>query len=125
VNPRFADWVPQGRVARPPLLGRVDIDAELPFYYVCVALLVLLLLGLRGIRHSRTGRALIAMRDNEAGAEAYSLSSTRVRLTAFALSGAVASLAGCLMVHVSRGMPDGLFNPYGNLSIFSMAVVGG
>ena len=125
VNPRFADWVPQGRIARPPLLGRVDIDAELPFYYVCVAVLVLLLLGLRGIRHSRTGRALIAMRDNEAGAEAYSLSSTRIRLTAFALSGAIASLAGCLMVHVSRGLPDQIFNPYANLSIFSMAVVGG
>jgi branched-chain amino acid transport system permease protein len=125
VNPRFAEWVPQGRVPRPPLLGRVDIDGELPFYYVCVAVLVLLLLGLRGIRHSRTGRAFIAMRDNESGAEAYSLSSTRVRLTAFALSGGIASMAGCLMVHVSRGLPDQLFNPYANLGIFSMAVVGG
>jgi branched-chain amino acid transport system permease protein len=125
VNPRFADWVPQGRVPRPDLLGVVAIDEELPFYYVCVGLLVLLLLGLRGIRHSRTGRAFIAMRDNEAGAEAYSLSSTRVRLTAFALSGAIASMGGCLMVHVSRGLPDQLFNPYANLGIFSMAVVGG
>lgn len=125
VNPRFADWVPQGRVARPDLLGQLDIDGELPFYYVCVAVLVLLLVGLRGVRHSRTGRAFIAMRDNEAGAEAYSLSSTRIRLTAFAMSGAIASLAGCLMVHVSRGLPDQIFNPYANLGIFSMAVVGG
>jgi branched-chain amino acid transport system permease protein len=127
LNPRFdiAEWVPQGRVPRPPLLGRVDIDSEASFYYVVLAVLVLTILGLRGIRHSRTGRALVAMRDNEAGAQAYSLSATRIRLTAFALSGTIASVAGCLMVHVSRGLGDQLFNPYANLGVFSTAVVGG
>ncbi|HET7719988.1 MAG TPA: branched-chain amino acid ABC transporter permease, partial [Acidimicrobiales bacterium] len=127
LNPRFdiAEWVPQGRVARPPLLGQVDIDGETTFYYVALAVLVLLLLGLRGIRHSRTGRAMIAMRDNEAGAQAYSLDATRIRLTAFALSGAIAAVAGCLSVHTSRGLGDQLFNPYSNLGVFSTAVVGG
>jgi branched-chain amino acid transport system permease protein len=127
LNPRFdiASWVPQGRVPRPALLGRLDVDSEPAFYYVVLAVLVLMLLGLRGIRHSRTGRALVAMRDNEAGAQAYSLDATRIRLTAFALSGAIAAIAGCLMVHVSRGLGDQLFNPYANLGIFSTAVVGG
>jgi branched-chain amino acid transport system permease protein len=127
LNPRFdiAEWVPQGRVARPPLLGRVDVDGESAFYYVVLAVLVLLLLGLRGIRHSRTGRAMIAMRDNETGAQAYSLSATRIRLTAFAISGAIAAIAGCLAVHTSRGLGDQLFNPYSNLGVFSTAVVGG
>jgi branched-chain amino acid transport system permease protein len=127
LNPRFdiAEWVPEGRVPRPPLLGRIDIDSEPAFYYVVLAVLVLMLVGLRGIRHSRTGRAMVAMRDNEAAAQAYSLSATRVRLTAFALSGAVAAVAGCLTVHVSRGLGDQLFNPYANLGVFSTAVVGG
>jgi branched-chain amino acid transport system permease protein len=127
LNPRFdiAEWVPQGRVPRPPLLGRIDIDAEASFYYVVLAVLVLMLLGLRGIRHSRTGRALVAMRDNEAGAEAFSLNATRIRLTAFAISGAIAAVAGCLTVHTSRGLGDQLFNPYANLGVFTTAVVGG
>jgi branched-chain amino acid transport system permease protein len=127
LNPRFdiASWVPQGRVPRPPLLGQLDIDGETTFYYVALAVLVVLLLGLRGIRHSRTGRAMIAMRDNEAGAQAYSLDPTRIRLTAFALSGAIAAVAGCLTVHTSRGLGDQLFNPYNNLAVFSTAVVGG
>jgi branched-chain amino acid transport system permease protein len=127
LNPRFdiASWVPQGRVPRPPLLGQVDVDSEASFYYVVLAVLVLMLLGLRGIRHSRTGRAFVAMRDNEAGAQAYSLNATRIRLTAFALSGAIAAVAGCLMVHVSRGLGDQIFNPYANLGVFSTAVVGG
>ena len=127
LNPRFdiAAWVPQGRVPRPPLLGRIDVDSEASFYYVVLVVLVLLLLGLRGVRHSRTGRALIAMRDNEAGAQAYSLHATRIRLTAFAMSGAIAAVAGCLTVHISRGLGDQLFNPYANLGVFSAAVVGG
>jgi branched-chain amino acid transport system permease protein len=127
LNPRFdiAEWIPQGRVPRPPLLGRFDIDSEPAFYYFVLAVLVLMLLGLKGIRHSRTGRAMVAMRDNEAGAQAFSLNATRIRLTAFALSGGIAAIAGCLSVHISRGLADGLYNPYNNLGIFSMAVVGG
>lgn len=127
LNPRFgiADWVPDGRVPRPPLLGTFDIDSETSFYYVVLAVLVLVLLGLRGIRHSRTGRALVAMRDNEAAAQSYAISAMRIRLTGFALSGAIAAIAGCLVVHVTRGLGERMFVPYENLAVFAMAVVGG
>ncbi len=127
LNPRFsiAEWVPQGRIPRPPLLGRVDLDSQTRFYYVVLAVLVAVLLALRGIRSSRTGRAMLAVRDNERAAQAFSISATRVRLTAFALSGAIAAMAGCLLVHVSGGLDENPYHPAENLAVFSMAVVGG
>jgi branched-chain amino acid transport system permease protein len=118
-------WVPRGRVARPVLFGKIDLDSQIAFYYVVLAILLVVLWGLRGVRNSRTGRAMLAVRDNERAAQAYSISVTRLRLTAFALSGAIASLAGCLLVHVSGGFDSQPYSAGENLTVFSMAVVGG
>ena len=57
--------------------------------------------GLRGVRTSRFGRALVTVRDNEAAAASFGVD-LRLRLGAFALSGAIAALAGGLFVHHER-----------------------
>jgi hypothetical protein len=87
LNKRYFGWVPDGRIARPPLFGRNDITSTASFYYVVYAVLAGSLFIVKGIRDSRTGRAFMALRDNERAAEAYGLHATRVRLVAFALSG--------------------------------------
>jgi len=48
------------------------------------------------IRHTSMGRAMIAVRENELSAASMAQSPRRVKLSAFALSGAIASLAGFL-----------------------------
>ena len=54
----------------------------------------LVLLAVRSLRQSRTGRALIATRDNEPAARAAALNTTRHKLIAFMVSGAIAGFAG-------------------------------
>lgn len=125
LNPRSFDWVPTTRVERPPLLGQIDIDSPTRIYMVILVVLVLVLLGLRGIRNSRTGRALLALRDNERGAQAYGLSAVRLRLTAFALSGGIAGLAGALFVHHQQAFGVQPYLPAENLMVFTMVVLGG
>jgi branched-chain amino acid transport system permease protein len=127
LNPREFSWVPgQGtRVERPPLLGRFDISSATAIHHLSLALLVIGLLALRGIRSSRTGRALLAMRDNERGAQAYGLSPLRLRLTAFALSGALAGLAGGMFAHHQQAFGSQPFSPEQNFAIFTMVVLGG
>jgi branched-chain amino acid transport system permease protein len=125
LNPRFFDWVPTGRVERPALFGRVDIDSPTRMYVLILVVLVLVLLALKGIRNSRTGRALLALRDNERGAQAYGLSAVRLRLTAFALSGAIAGLAGCLFAHHQQAFGQQPYLPGENLLVFTMVVLGG
>ncbi|MEL7206818.1 MAG: ABC transporter permease, partial [Actinomycetota bacterium] len=99
LNRRFFDWIPTGRIERPPLFGRIDYDSPTGIYYVILAVLVLLVVAVQGIRRSRAGRVMIAVRENEASARAFSVSATRVKLTSFALSGFIAAVAGGLFVH--------------------------
>lgn len=76
---------------RPPYLG-----SNGRWYLVCLAvLLVVYYLDYR-LTVSKTGRALLAIKENERVAEAFGIGVTAYKLLAFALSGAVAGLAGGL-----------------------------
>ncbi len=67
----------------------------------------------------------MALRDNERAAEAYGLHATRVRLVAFALSGALAGLAGCLWAHQIQGLDPDPLAPFQNLLILTYVIIGG
>jgi branched-chain amino acid transport system permease protein len=125
LNRRFFEWVPSQRITRQPLLGQVDLDSATNIYYVMLGALVLTVLALRGVRRSRTGRVLVAMRDNERSASAYGISAVRAKLTAFALSGFIAAAAGALFVHHQGAFGEIPYQPGQNLAVFAMVVVGG
>jgi branched-chain amino acid transport system permease protein len=125
LNSSFFDWVPTGRIDRAPILGAFSTDSDIAIYYVVLAVLAITLVGLYGVRRSRTGRALIALRDNERGAQAYALDATRLRLVAFAMSGAIAAVAGCLLCQHQQAYDPNLFGPFENLNVFTMVIVGG
>jgi branched-chain amino acid transport system permease protein len=129
LNRRFAvaDWLPDAgaRIERDPILGTIDYDSPTRVYSVALVGLVCTLFALRGVRSSRTGRALLALRDNERGAQAYGIDAARTRLTGFAISGAIAAVAGCLFVHHQQAIGDQPFQPDENFALFTMVVVGG
>ncbi len=104
LNPRFFDWLPQGRVQRNPLLGRIDWSSSFAMYHVSLVALLVTFVAVTGIRNSRTGRVLIALRENEVAAQAFSINPTRAKLTAFAISGFFASCAGALIVHHQQAL---------------------
>ncbi|MGH2728198.1 MAG: ATP-binding cassette domain-containing protein, partial [Actinomycetota bacterium] len=121
---RFPHFAPF-RVDPPVLFSRFDLSRARPFYYFCL-IVALIALGLaRNFRASRTGRAAIGVRDNERMAESVGISATRSRLVAFAVSGALAGLAGGLYVLAYRGVPFNGFSPVLSLAAFTMVVVGG
>ena len=121
-------WIPVGRVERKPLLGRIDITSSTAIYYVALGALIVLLFAVAGIRRSRTGRVLIALRDNEQGTEAFGVSATRAKLTPFAISGFVAAYAGAVFVHHQQGFAEGnlgSYTPFASIGVFVMVVIGG
>jgi branched-chain amino acid transport system permease protein len=87
--------------------------------------LVLAFVAARNLRRSRTGRALVAVRDNEPAAQASSLNVSLLKLTAFAISGAIAGLAGWLYVLHQNGLNTDSFGPEVSLRLFTMVVIGG
>lgn len=127
LNRRFdvASWVPTGRIERPPLLGRLDWDSPTRVYHLALAVLLVVLAMLHGIRHSRTGRALLALRDNERAAQAFAIDAARTRLLGFAISGAIAAIAGTLFVHHQQAIGQQPYDPAENFALFTMVVVGG
>lgn len=123
LNPDFFDWVPTGRVERNPIFGVIDWSSSRAIYYVSLIAMLLAFIAVKGIRNSRTGRVLIALRDNEAAVESYGVSPVRAKLTAFAISGFLASFAGAIMTHHQQAFAAD--SPEFNLLVFSGAVVGG
>jgi branched-chain amino acid transport system permease protein len=125
LNRKEQEWIPRGQVSARPLFRHFDLSSEAAMYELVLGIVVIAFLAVMGIRRSRTGRALIAVRDNERGAASYSIPVVRAKLTAFALSGFLAAVAGCLLVHVNRGYDEGPFVAAESLGIFTAAVVGG
>ncbi|MGH9210011.1 MAG: ABC transporter permease subunit [Acidimicrobiales bacterium] len=120
------DWIPRAddRIEA-PLLGGFDVGTERGHYYLILAILALVLLGMRSIRSSRFGRALVALRDNDRAAQAYAVDPAWVQSTAFALSGAIAALAGALFAFKQRTYDSSSFGAQENFAVFIMVVIGG
>lgn len=123
LNPRFFDWVPDSRVERKPIFGVIDWSSSRAIYYVSLVTMVMAFLAVRGIRQSRTGRVLIALRDNEGATEAYGVNPVRAKLTAFAISGFLAAFAGAMITHHQQSF---IVNDAGfSIGVFTAAVIGG
>ena len=88
-------------VLQRPDTGIVNFSSRHSYYYLCLFFLAVCLAVLAQIRRSGIGRSIIAVRDNERSAEAMTLSTTRAKLIAFAVSGAIAALAGALLCHLA------------------------
>ena len=121
----FGNWLPASRIERPDLFGVIDIRSETRFYYFSLVVLGLMMLAARGIRNSRTGRALIAIRENENAALSYGVDAVRTTVVAFAISGFMAAVAGVLFVHLQNGLGTAPFDPRESLTAFSTVVIGG
>ncbi len=122
---RHLPWFVEERIERPRLLGRIAIETDVNVYYFALAVLLLVVVGVRGIRATRTGRVLIAARDNPLAAEAVTVDTRRAQLTAFAISGSIAGLAGGVYVIHQKGLHTDAFSPDISMLIFSMIVLGG
>jgi branched-chain amino acid transport system permease protein len=82
-------------------------------------------LALRGIRRSRAGRVILAMRENERVAQSFSISVVRAKLTAFVISGTVAGVGGALYAHLNQAFTVSSYRTSESFAVFTSAVIGG
>ena len=113
-------------VLKKPDIGIVNFSSRRSYYYLCLFLLAVCLVVLAQIRRSGIGRSIIAVRDNERAAEAMTLSPTRAKLIAFAVSGGIAALAGALYVtSLPTNTPGTTFATSESVTLVAIAVIGG
>jgi ABC-type branched-subunit amino acid transport system ATPase component/ABC-type branched-subunit amino acid transport system permease subunit len=125
LNPTYVKSGIPATVGRPLVLGRFDLADEGNLFLFCVAVLAVAVVVVVNLRRRRPGRAWLAVRDNEWAAEARGVSLARTRLAAFAVSGALAGVAGGLHVIALNGVSVGTYAPSLSFEAFSMVVVGG
>ena len=120
--------LPSGLAAhlyRPSLYGRIDLTSDRAFYYVCVVFLALVMLGALAFRRNRSGRVLIAQRDNQRAATAYAINPARARLAAFAVSGGIAGLAGVLFDYAQQNVVPGTYAIQASIIVFLACALAG
>lgn len=108
-----------------PMIGSHALESKTDFYYLILALLVLTILAIQRIVHSRVGRAWIAIREDETAAMGMGINTSRYKVMAFTLGAFFAGIAGSFYaVYVSFVSPDA-FKMMDSYLIFAMPAVGG
>jgi branched-chain amino acid transport system permease protein len=124
LGPTYLGSLLPSKLDRPVLLG-LDLEDGKVFYYLCLLACTGAVFTVTGMRRSRTGRALIASKDNPFGAQAFGIDLVRARLTAFSAAGALAAVAGALIAYAEKGVSPPSFGPDQSVAVFAAALVGG
>ncbi|MEV2217864.1 ATP-binding cassette domain-containing protein [Streptomyces sp. NPDC050997] len=105
-------------------LGRpAGFDGDRAYYVLELSLLAAALLATHTLRGGRTGRALAAMRDHEAGASASGVQVPSLKLLAFVAGAALAALGGGMLGMGLRAFDPGAYDPVRGLFWFAAVVV--
>jgi branched-chain amino acid transport system permease protein len=108
-----------------PQIGPITLASPPQFYYVTLAVAFLAILVNTRLRASRTGRALMAIRDDELAAESMGVPTTRLKVLAFALGAAWAGVAGvCFAARYTFVSPES-FTFFESIVVLAMVVLGG
>jgi branched-chain amino acid transport system permease protein len=108
-----------------PLVGEFGTD-ERPWYWLFLALLVVAVKVCRNLERSRTGRAWLAVREDQLAASCMGIAPIPVKMYAFATGAALAALAGGLWasLYQSTGEP-GNYDFQVSILALCIVIVGG
>lgn len=113
------------RLAERNRLGPFSLEGDLVFFYVCFALLVLVVVVFNVVIRSPFGWVLRGARDNERRMKAVGAPTGRYQLMAFVVAAMVASLAGALAVNESQFLSPGISHWTMSGELLVMVIVGG
>lgn len=80
-----------------PVVGPIDFSSDVAFYVLCLGVLLLLLWMAGGLRASRLGRAMAAVRANEVEAQALGINPYKTKLVALLLGSMMAGVGGAFL----------------------------
>lgn len=103
----------------------IDLDSDVQFYYLCLALLLAFLFLCRRLVDSRFGMVVRAVKDNERRVRALGIAPYRYKLVCFVIAGAGAGLAGALLANQSGFVSPALLHWSRSGEIMVMVILGG
>jgi branched-chain amino acid transport system permease protein len=105
--------------------GLLDFRKPQHFYYLGLAFVAFAMFVSWRLSRSRVGRAWNAMREDEQVADAIGVSTTRYKLLAFSMGGAIGSLAGALFAVKIGSLTPASFEIIVSITALSVVILGG
>ena len=104
----------------------VQLQRDSPgFYFLCLAVLILTIVGTLNLLRSPTGRAFIAIRDSETAARSMGINVSLYKVKSFALSAAITGFAGCLFAHKLSFISPEMFTLQLSIEFIIVILIGG
>jgi branched-chain amino acid transport system permease protein len=129
-QPTLAVWPGKTIVFSVP--GGTDADLfgftytrDQAFFWLIWAFVAVAVIVARNVTRTRTGRAMMAVRDRDLSAEAIGVNIAATKIKAFALCGAMAGVAGALYGSLIQSVTPEFFDLKLSIQYVAMMVVGG
>ncbi len=123
----FEEWTGgvQGLFVLKPEPLIVGLSQDQSLYYVTLAIMLALMVIAWTLLHSRSGRAIMAIRDNPVAASTMGVNTALYKTTTFGLSAMYTGIAGGLSVFASEFVSPDSFNLFLAVNLLVGSVVGG
>jgi branched-chain amino acid transport system permease protein len=123
----FEEWTGgvQGIFVPKPEPMFEGLSADQSLYYVTLAIMIFLMVIAWCILHSRSGRAMMAIRDNPIAARTMGINTALVKTTTFGISAMYAGIGGTLFTYASEFASPDTFNFFIAVYILVGSVIGG
>lgn len=105
--------------------GTIYKDIKGQFFLIGIILILITLFIIQNLVNSRSGRAIMAARDNRIAAESIGINVTKYKLLAFTISAALAGVAGVLYAHNLSMLKVSIFDYNMSIMILVYVVLGG
>jgi branched-chain amino acid transport system permease protein len=115
----------EGMKVPPASLLGVTFDTDFRKYYLLLVVTVAMLLFARNLVAGRTGRAFLAIRDNERAAAAMGVNLAQVKTIAFAISALYTGLAGALSAFIVGFLDPQEFSFFLSIQFITIIILGG
>jgi branched-chain amino acid transport system permease protein len=113
------------RIKTIQLLGS-QISRDSPtFYFLCLAVLALTIIGALNLLRSPTGRAFVAIRDSETAARSLGINVALYKVKSFGISAAITGFAGCLFAHKLSFISPEMFTLQLSIEFIIVILIGG
>jgi len=115
----------EGMSVRPASILGFTFGTDYRKYYLVLAFTVGMLLFARNLIRGRTGRAFLAIRENEKAAAAMGVNLARYKTIAFAVSALYTGLAGALSAYVVGFLDPQEFSFFLSIQFITIIILGG
>lgn len=102
-----------------------EFGGPFPYFYLALAMVILVFTIMKRLEDSRLGRAWLALREDHLAASACGVNILQYKVIAFAISASIGAMAGCFFARWTLFLSPDMFKFWESFLVLCMIVLGG